>query len=129
MGATQGFQMNILPHKITTTNADLTSRAGLLVIAELMQSLQLAKHIDQQFPQPKSNRGFKPSCIIETLILMQHEGSFHLDDVRHLREEDALTPYWGLSNYLRPLRWGDGCAEWAENPWSAKHGAWSISGF
>jgi len=76
MGATQGFQMNILPHKITTTNAALTSRAGLLVIAELMQSLQLATHIDQQFPQPSSNRGFKPSCIIETLILMQHEGEF-----------------------------------------------------
>jgi hypothetical protein len=44
--------MNILPYKLTTTNDQLTSRAGLLTIAQLMQSMQLGEHIDQQFPQP-----------------------------------------------------------------------------
>ena len=79
--------MNILPYKLTTTNDHLTSRTGLLALAELMQSLELAEHIDQQFPRPGSNRGFKPSTYIETLIVMQHEGSFHLYDVRHLQDE------------------------------------------
>lgn len=89
--------MKILPHKLTTTNDQLTSRAGLLAIAQLMQSLQLAEHIDQTFPPPKSNRGFlQPSSFIETLILMQHEGSFHLDDVHHLHEEDALLSMFGM---------------------------------
>jgi len=55
--------MNILPYKLTTTNDQLTSRAGLLTIAQLMQSMQLGEHIDQQFPQPGSNRGFKPSAL------------------------------------------------------------------
>jgi hypothetical protein len=80
MGATKVLCMKILPYKLATTNDQLTSRAGQLTIAQLMRSLQLAEHIDQQFPLPKSNRGFKPSSFIETLILMQHEGCFHLDD-------------------------------------------------
>ncbi len=73
--------MNILPHKLATTNDLLTSRAGLLALAQIMQSINLSERIDKYFPLPKSNRGFKPSTFIETLILMQHEGSFHLEDV------------------------------------------------
>lgn len=88
--------MNILPHKLVTTNDQLTSRAGLLAIAQLMESINLSERIDKYFPQPKSNRGFKPSTFIETLILMQHEGSFHLDDVRHIREDEALRTVLGL---------------------------------
>ena len=71
--------MTILPYKLDTTNDLLTSRAGLLSIAHLMDSLSLTERIDQHFPQPKSNRGYRPSEFIKTLILMQHEGSFHLD--------------------------------------------------
>ena len=32
-----------------------------------------------------------PSALVQTLVLMLHEGSFHLDDVRHLQDDDALT--------------------------------------
>lgn len=88
--------MNILPHKLATTNNLLTSRAGLLAIAQVMESINLSERIDKYFPQPKSNRGFKPSAFIETLILMQHEGSFHLDDVRHISDDDALRTLLGL---------------------------------
>lgn len=80
----------ILPYKLDTTNDLLTSRAGLLAIAQLMESLNLAERIDQHFPLPHSNRGYKPSEFIKTFILMQHEGSLHLDDVRHLHDDDAL---------------------------------------
>ena len=82
--------MTILPYKLATTNNKLTSRAGLLAIAQLMESLQLSERIDKLFPQAKSNRGFKPSVFIQTFILMMHEGSFHLDDVRHLSDDQAL---------------------------------------
>ena len=51
-----------------------------------MDSLSLTERIDQHFPQPKSNPGYRPSEFIKTLILMQHEGSFHLDDIRHLQD-------------------------------------------
>lgn len=82
--------MNILPYKLATTNDKLTSRAGLLAIAQLMETLQISERVDQLFPQSNSNRGFKPSVFVQTFILMLHEGSFHLDDVRHLSDDEAL---------------------------------------
>ena len=87
----------ILPHKLATTNDQLTSRAGLLAIGQLMESMQLAERVDKHFPKPKSNRGFMPSIYIQTLVLMQHQGYFHLDEVRHLREDTALTDVLGLT--------------------------------
>jgi hypothetical protein len=90
--------MDILPYKLDTTNDQLTSRAGLLAIAQLMDSLHLSKRIDSHFPLPSSNRGFKPSEFIQTFILMHHEGSFHLDDVRHLSDDQALRTVLGLKN-------------------------------
>ena len=104
--------MNILPHKLATTKDQLTSRAGLLAIAQVMESINLSKRIDKYFPSPQSNRGFKPSVFIETLILMQHEGGFHLDDVRHINDDEALRTILGLEtvpqasslgNWLRRL--------------------------
>ncbi len=38
-----------------------------------MQTLKLSERLDRHFPLPKSNRGFKPSQFIQTLILMPHE--------------------------------------------------------
>lgn len=99
--------MQILPYKLSTTKDQLTSRAGLLAVAQLMQQLELAKHIDQQFPLPQSNRGFKPSQFIETLVLMQHEGSFHLDDVRHLRDEQGLRAVLGMDKLPTANTLGD----------------------
>ncbi len=90
--------MQILPYKLTTTNDKLTSRAGLLVIAQLMKSINLAETVDQHFPQPKSNRGFNPSLFLQTFILMHHEGSFHLDDVRHLSDDEALRMVLNLEH-------------------------------
>lgn len=82
--------MNILPYKVSTTSTLLTARAGLLAPLELMNRLQLGACVDKHFPQPKSNRGFKPSRYIQTFMLMQHEGGKHLDDVRLLKEDQGL---------------------------------------
>ena len=104
--------MNILPYKLKTTNDQLTSRAGLLVVAQIMEQLELSKSIDSYFPAPKSNRGIPASSYLETLILMQHEGSFHLDDVKHFHDDEALTQLLGikqmpkasaLGNWLRRM--------------------------
>jgi len=91
----------ILPYKLDTTNDLLTSRAGLLAIAQLMDSLSLAERIDQHFPLPKSNRGFRPS------ELMQHEGSFHLDDIRHLQDDEALRTVLDLNTLPKATTLGD----------------------
>ena len=99
--------MTILPYKLDTTNDLLTSRAGLLSIAHLMDSLSLTERIDQHFPQPKSNRGCRPSEFIKTLILMQHEGSFHLDDIRHLQDDEALRRVLALKKLPQATTLGD----------------------
>lgn len=62
-----------------------------------METLSLSERIDQHFPLPKSNRGYKPSEFIKTFILMQHEGSFHLDDIRHLQGDEALRTVLDIS--------------------------------
>jgi hypothetical protein len=97
----------ILPYKIDTTNDLLTSRAGLLATAQLMDSLNFSQRIDHHFPLPRSNRGYKPSEFINTFILMQHEGSFHLDDVRHIKEDTALRTVLGLRNIPEATSLGD----------------------
>ena len=72
-----------------------------------MESLSLAERIDQHFPAPHSNRGYKPSEFIKTFILMQHEGSFHLDDVRHLQDDDALRTVLDLNKLPKATTLGD----------------------
>ncbi len=72
-----------------------------------MDSLSLAERIDKYFPQPKSNRGYKPSEFIKTLILMQHEGSFHLDEVRHIQDDEALRTVLDLKKLPRATTLGD----------------------
>ncbi len=107
--------MHILPYKLATTNDQLTSRAGLLAVGQLMKSLQLSERIDQHFPLPKSNRGFNPSVYLRTLILMQHEGSFHLDDVRHLSHDAALRHVMDLTQLPQASSLG---------AWLRKMGQW-----
>ena len=87
--------MNSLPYKLSTTNDQLTSRAGLLTVALLMEQLELSKHLDEAFPEPKSNRGIVASSYLETLILMQHQGFFHLDDVNTFMKIKRSLRYWG----------------------------------
>ena len=91
----------------TRYNERFTHRAGLLSIAHLMDSLSLAEPIDQHFPQPKSNRGYRPSEFIKILILMQHEGSFHLDDIRHLQDDEALRRVLALKKLPQATTLGD----------------------
>ncbi len=83
----------MLPYKLDTTNDLLTSRAGLLDTAQVMDSLNMSNRIDKHFPLPKSNRGYPPSKFTKIFILMQHEGSFHLDEVRHIQDDEAQWTY------------------------------------
>jgi len=99
--------MTILPYKLDTTNDLLTSRAGLLAIAQLMESLKLAERIDEHFPSSNSNRGYKPCEFIKTLILMQHEGGFHLDDVRHIHDDEALRTVLDINQLPKATTLGD----------------------
>ena len=79
----------------------------LLAVAQVMDSLCLGERVDRHFPAPRSNRGYLPSAFIKTFILMQHEGSFHLDDIRHLQDDEALRTVLALDKLPRATTLGD----------------------
>ena len=103
----QQLKAHGIPYKLDTTNDLLTSRAGLLSIVQLMDSLKLSEPIDYHFPLPNSNRNFLPSQFIKILILMQHEGSFHLDDVRNIQEDTALRAVLNLKQLPKSTTLGN----------------------
>ena len=88
--------MKILPYNTASSCHNFTSRAGLVVPAELLKRLELSELIDSSMPRPGSNRGYRHSAIFNTFMLMLHEGASCLDDVRHLRGESALMKLLGF---------------------------------
>jgi hypothetical protein len=88
--------MNTVPYNLSTTNDLLTSRSGLICIAQMMQQIGFSEAVDKHFPGPKSNRGYRPSVFVTPLILMFQEGGRCLDDLRHLRQDEALRLLLGM---------------------------------
>ncbi|ORU93855.1 MAG: hypothetical protein A6F72_07845 [Cycloclasticus sp. symbiont of Poecilosclerida sp. N] len=87
---TRGLRLSYLINSMQRTNDRLICRAGLLAMGQLMESLSAAERIEQYFPQPKSNCEYKTSEFLKILVLMQHEGGFHLDDIRRIDDADTL---------------------------------------
>lgn len=88
--------MNILPYNLSTTNDLLTSRGGLVCMAEIMKKIGFSEAVDKYFPAPKSNRGYRPSIFVTSLMLMFQEGGRSLDDLRHIRQDEALRLLLGM---------------------------------
>lgn len=99
--------MNILHYKLSTTKDLLTSRAGLLTVAELMSMINFSKLVNKYFPLPESNRGFKPSVFVNSMMLMLHEGGKCLDDLQHIRDDQALRKLLGIKQVPESDTMGD----------------------
>lgn len=97
----------MIPYELATTNDLLTSRAGLITIAQLMNSIGFSVLVDRHFPEPKSNRGFKPSRFVNAMMLMLHEGGSCLDDLRHIRDDQALCRLLGMKKIPQADSMGD----------------------
>ncbi len=80
----------ILPFKLETTNSKLTSRAGLVLVAEAAIAAGLPEAFEVEFPAPGSNRGFSPWEFARACILMLSGGGRYLDDLRELTDDEAL---------------------------------------
>ena len=102
--------MNIVKHEIAQSKQNFTTHAGLLVPATLIEKLRLSEMADVLMPAPGSNRGYRKSELVNTMVLMLHEGGRCLDDVRHLHNERDLMTLLGfkdiptartLGNFLR----------------------------
>ena len=84
------MSQTFLPFKLEKTEETLTAYAGLSLIGEYMQALQLPKLIDIHLPQAKSAVGYCPSTFVFPLLLMLLGGGRTLADMRMLKQEEGL---------------------------------------
>ena len=80
----------ILPIKIERTDEPLIARGGLILPYECALALKLPALIDRELPAAGSGHSYKPSAFVMPLVVMLHGGGKKLEDLREIREEEAL---------------------------------------
>jgi hypothetical protein len=101
------IQQTIFPFKIETTKERLTAHGGLALMAEFNHGIGLRELTDQYVPGPGSNRGFAPSEIVDTVVLMLQGGGRSLEDLRELKNEEGLMKLIGRDEIPEPDTVGD----------------------
>ena len=64
------IQQTIFPFKIEMTKERLTAHGRLALMAEFNHGIGLRELTDWYLPSPGSNRGFEPSVIVDSVVLM-----------------------------------------------------------
>lgn len=101
------LQQGMLPFKLERTDEMITARGGLGLFAEVMRTLGLAGKVGEAFPQPGSNRGYGAWSYIEPLVLMLTGGGRHIEDLREIRDDEALRVLVGLRRMPSVSTFGD----------------------
>jgi hypothetical protein len=97
----------VFPFKIGTTKENLTAHGGLAMMAEFNEGIGLRELTDQYLPGPGSNRGFAPSVVVDSLVLMLQGGGRTLEDLRELKNEQGLRELVGHNDIPEPDTAGD----------------------
>jgi hypothetical protein len=101
------IQQTIFPFKIETTKERLTAHGGLALMAEFNHGIGLRELTDRYLPSPGSNRGFDPSVMVDSLVLMLQGGGRRLEDLRELKQEEGLMRLIGRDEIPEPDTVGD----------------------
>jgi hypothetical protein len=101
------IQQTVFPFKIETTEERLTAHGGLVLMAEFNHGIGLRELTDQYLPAPGSNRGFNPSVMVDSLVLMVQGGGRSLEDIRELKNEDGLMKLIDREEIPEPDTAGD----------------------
>jgi len=101
------IQQTIFPFKIKTTEERLTAHGGLALMAEFNHGMGLRDLTDQLLPAPGSNRGYDPSVMVDSLVLMLQGGGRSLEDLRELKHEEGLMKLIGRDKIPEPDSAGD----------------------
>jgi hypothetical protein len=101
------IQQTIFPFKIETTKERLTAHGGLALMAEFNHGIGLRELTDRYLPSPGSNRGFAPSVMVDSLVLMLQGGGRSLEDLRELNNEKGLMKLIGGDEIPEPDTVGD----------------------
>ncbi len=100
-------QETIFPFKLGLTKEVLTARSGLALFAEYNHGIGLRELVDKHLPQPGSNRGFKPSVFVNSMVLMLQSGGRSFEDLRELKGDEGLMKLIDYSNIPDPDTAGD----------------------
>ena len=84
------IQQTLFAFKIGTTEERLTAHGGLALMAEFNHGIGLRTLTDRFLPPPGSNRGYDPSVMVDSLVLMLQGGGRSLEDLRELKHEEGL---------------------------------------
>lgn len=84
------IHQGILPFKLEITQEEITPRSGLVLYAEVSRAMRIRDRIERYLPQPHSNRGYRPFRFMEPLLFMLHGGGRHIEDLREIRDDEAL---------------------------------------
>ena len=98
----------VLPFKLEITRDVVTAHAGLALFGEFVHALKLPGLLDQALPAPGSPAGYQPSRFVLPLVLMLHGGGRALEDLRQIREDQALRKLLGLGEMAS----ADACGDW-----------------
>lgn len=101
------IRQTVLPFKLDRTDETLTAHGGLALLAEFTHGLGLRALVDRLLPQPRSHRGYAPSVVVESVILLLQAGGRTLEDLRELTREDALLALLGQDALPDPDTVGD----------------------
>ena len=101
------IQQTVLAFKIETTKERLTAHAGLALMAEFNHGIGLRELTDRCLPPPGSNRGFDPSVMVDSLVLMLQGGGRSLEDLRELKNEEGLMKLIDREEIPEPDTAGD----------------------
>ncbi len=85
---------NLNKFKITTTKQNITSFAGLPLLASMAKNLNLEEQINV-LPLKQRDRGYKPAENALTLMGLLQSGGEALDDISLLKGDDGLSEIWG----------------------------------
>ena len=101
------IQQTVLAFKIETTKERLTAHGGLALMGEFNHGIGLRELTDQYLPAPGSNRGFNPSVMVDSLVLMLQGGGRSLEDLRELKNEEGLMKLIDREEIPEPDTAGD----------------------
>ena len=118
------IQQTIFPFKIETTKERLMAHGGLALMAEFNHGIGLRELTDRYLPSPGSNRGFDPSVMVDSLVLMLQGGGRSLEDLRELKNEKGLMKLIGGDEIPEPDTVGD----WLRRMGALKAGQLGLEG-